>query len=170
MVLAGHSLGGTVISQVAERLPDRVAALVYVAAYLAPSGKSAVDLMRQDGDSLLTGNILLSDDRLSSRLRPEVVREALYADCSEEDIRFALTRLCPEPVAHSRVKLELSEQRFGSVPRVYIECLRDRTIGLRLQRSMQAILPCSRVEQLDTDHSPFFSAPEQLAQVLCGIA
>ena len=35
VVLAGHSRGGAIISQVAERLPERITALAYVAAPLS---------------------------------------------------------------------------------------------------------------------------------------
>lgn len=58
--------------------------------------------------------------------------------------------------------LQLSEDRFGRVPRAYIECLRDNAVPIALQRAMQADLPCGQVETLDTDHCPFFSAPDLL--------
>ena len=40
VVLVGHSMGGTVISTVAEQHPDLVSHLVYVAAFLLPSSQS----------------------------------------------------------------------------------------------------------------------------------
>ena len=55
------------------------------------------------------------------------------------------------------------------MPRAYIECLRDRAIPLELQRLMVAALPCL-VSSLDTDHSPFYSAPEALCEQLASIA
>jgi pimeloyl-ACP methyl ester carboxylesterase len=45
VVLVGHSLGGMVVSGVAERIPDRIARLVYVDAFLPENGESAFDLM-----------------------------------------------------------------------------------------------------------------------------
>jgi hypothetical protein len=53
--------------------------------------------------------------------------------------------------------------------RVYIECSRDRTITLAAQREMQAALPCDPVYTLESDHSPFLSQPERLAQLLGGL-
>jgi pimeloyl-ACP methyl ester carboxylesterase len=46
------------------------------------------------------------------------------------------------------------------------ECLQDVAVPLSLQRRMQAALPCERVVTLDADHSPFFSAPAALAEIL----
>lgn len=66
--------------------------------------------------------------------------------------------------------MNLSEGAFGRVPRAYIECLRDRSVPIELQRLMHRELPCWYVGALDTDHSPFFSAPEQLVAELTTIA
>jgi hypothetical protein len=52
------------------------------------------------------------------------------------------------------------------VPRAYIECTQDNAVPLALQRLMQADQPCTPVFTLETDHSPFYSAPDQLAACL----
>jgi hypothetical protein len=65
--------------------------------------------------------------------------------------------------------LALSDDGFGRVPRIYVECQQDRAIPLALQRLMIAAMSCP-VVRLDTDHSPFYSAPSQLAATLASIA
>jgi hypothetical protein len=57
----------------------------------------------------------------------------------------------------------------GPNSRYYIEFLRDRAITLKLQQGMQKYSPCQQTFSIDTDHSPFFSAPEQLASILLQI-
>jgi hypothetical protein len=64
----------------------------------------------------------------------------------------------------------LSAERYGAVPRVYIECLRDRVLPIALQRSMRAASPCAATFAIDTDHSPFYSATEALTDHLLAIA
>ena len=44
VVLAGHSYGGMVVSGVADRIADRVAALVYLDAFLPEDGQSLFDI------------------------------------------------------------------------------------------------------------------------------
>lgn len=44
VVLLGHSYGGMVITQVADKIPDRIAALVYLDAFVPEDGQSLFDL------------------------------------------------------------------------------------------------------------------------------
>ena len=46
VVLCGHSYGGCVITGVADRLPDRIGALVYLDAFVPENGKALIDYLR----------------------------------------------------------------------------------------------------------------------------
>jgi pimeloyl-ACP methyl ester carboxylesterase len=63
-----------------------------------------------------------------------------------------------------------SDARYGRVKRGYIECTKDNAIPIMLQRKMQQALPCEPVVTLDTDHSPFFSAPDALCRALIAMS
>jgi hypothetical protein len=102
-------------------------------------------------------------------LDPGVVRDAFYHDCSDEDAARAAARLRPQPARAFEMRFELAPDRFGRIPRHYIECRGDRAIDLASQRAMHAKLPCS-VHTLDASHSPFLSMPERLADVLDRVA
>ena len=75
----------------------------------------------------------------------------------------------PEPLKPLVTPLRVTMERFGRIPRAYIECSQDRTITLGAQRRMQAALPCDPVLTLASDHSPFFSQPTALAQMIGGL-
>jgi hypothetical protein len=60
--------------------------------------------------------------------------------------------------------------RWGRVPRAFIECSEDRTLPLAKQRAMQAPAPCDPVLMLEADHSPFLCAPDALAEAMLTIA
>ena len=62
-----------------------------------------------------------------------------------------------------------SEENFGRLPRVYIECLRDQALPPAVQQKQYAALPCQKVIAMDTSHSPFFSAPEELVKHLIAL-
>jgi pimeloyl-ACP methyl ester carboxylesterase len=170
VVLVGHSRGGIIISEVAERRPEKVALLVYVAAFLLRNGESLLPVAQNDGTSLVLPNLVISEDQTSSTIKPHAIREVLYAACSDEDVTLAEMLLAPEALAPAVTPIHVTEEGFGRVPRVYIECLQDKVIPPRLQRQMYAELPCQTVVSIDTDHSPFFSAPQKLAESLAALA
>lgn len=168
-VLVGHSLGGAVISRVAELVPGRIRTLVYLSAYLLPAGETVAAAARADAASLIARNMIPVQRGITCALRPEVVRDTFFGSCSAEDQEDAVTRLTPQPLKPLVTPLEVSATRFGAVPRVYVETTRDRAISLSAQRRMQAQLPCAPVFTLDGDHSPFLSQPEELARILISI-
>ena len=169
-ILVGHSRGGVVISQTAERRPEKIETLVYLAAYLLQSGETMFATALRDTESLIVSHLEVNEAEGWHMVRERGMRECLYADCTPEDIALAQSRLEPEANLPAVTPLRLSRERFGHVPRVYVECLRDRVVSLTMQRNMQAKLPCERVFSLETGHSPFLSAPDELATCLLEVA
>ena len=170
VILVGHSRAGAIISAAAEARPDKIRLLVYVAGYLLQDGESVSQRALQDAHSLVVPNMVTSADRKSCTLRESAVREALYGQCADEDVILAQSLLSPEAVAPLTTPLHTTAANFGRVARVYIECRRDRAVSLDEQRRMYAAIPCQQIISLDTDHSPFFSAPEVLAAHLLSLA
>jgi pimeloyl-ACP methyl ester carboxylesterase len=166
IILVGHSRGGLVLSEVAEKIPERIRVLVYVTAFLLESGRSVLDEAAEIQDSLVPPAMIIADDRHSATLRASSIREAFYGRCSDDDFALAQSLLRPEPLAPLATPVRTSAARFGSVPRVYVECTDDRAITHEAQRRMQSALPCRERVTLDSDHSPFFCRPDDLAGVL----
>jgi pimeloyl-ACP methyl ester carboxylesterase len=169
-ILVGHSLGGIVISQAAEQCPERVRTLVYLAAALVPNGRSTLAIMT-DEPPPLTQYLQANDEEGYLSLADEGIQPSFYHDCSADDVAFAKARLTPrQAAAPFATPLALSAERFGRVPRVYIECLHDRAVPPAVQRQMYTAMPCAQVISLETSHSPFLAAPELLAKALAALA
>jgi pimeloyl-ACP methyl ester carboxylesterase len=171
VILVGHSRGGIVASTAAERDPDAFSALVYLAAFMLPSGTSLIearDAMVRNAD--FDAGLSTAARGAALAVSREAAIGAFYSDCSAEDQAQAVARIVPEPVAPLNTPLALTAGRFGSLPRHYIECTLDRTIPIAQQRAMQAALPCASVTTLESGHSPFLSMPDRLADVLDQLA
>lgn len=163
VMLVGHSMSGIVISQVGEAVPGRIARLVYLTAFLLQDGASMLEVTQADKAGLVLPNLEFSRDRRTATVRDDVVQEAFYNDCANEDVLLAKSHLVPQPLAPIATAIKVTRENWGRIPRSYIECSQDRAVSLNVQRQMHADLSCERVLTMDTGHSPFLSAARELA-------
>ncbi|WP_339821293.1 alpha/beta fold hydrolase [Paenibacillus sp. FSL R7-0216] len=167
VILVGHSMAGVVISQTAEYLPHKIEKLVYLSAFLPESGQTLFDAFGSvDLGPEAPKAVFIDEEQKYIGLRDEEIRSHFFADCTFDDFTYAKEKLCLEPLIPSITPVQLTDEKFGSVPRVYIEALKDRAIPIRLQRAMYSKVPCERIITIDSDHSPFFSHSEELTSHL----
>ncbi len=169
VILVGHSLGGITITQTAEYRPQKIKTLVYLTAFLLRNGESRISVRNRDLQSLAPQNTIYSEDKTYMIFRKEAAREVFYADCSNEDIERAKSLLCSQAIAPLKTPMHLTEENFGRIPRIYIECLHDKAVSPSMQKMMYTATSCRKVLSLNTSHSPFLSAPEALAAHLVSI-
>ncbi len=109
VILVGHSMGGIVISQVAEERPEKIQTLVYLSAFLVQNGESLFQFASMDTDSLVFPNLILNEEQGYSRFKEETpFKEMLGADCSDEEIEWAKSLLGPEPLAPSVTPIHIT--------------------------------------------------------------
>jgi pimeloyl-ACP methyl ester carboxylesterase len=164
VILVGHSMGGLTISQVAEERPDRLKMIVFLTALMPKDGESRSDLSaRVNEEARVAAARVSTEDGLANTVSEDLLKGLFYGDCSDEDIAFARANLVPQAYAPMTQKLHLTDANYGRVPRVFIECLQDGALSIRMQRNMYGDVPVGKVITMDTSHSPFFSAPGELA-------
>lgn len=169
VVLAGHSRGGLVVSTAAERDSEAMDALVYICAMMLPSGVSraefkAMEEPNPDFDAIISK----VHDGAATVVDPARAGPVFAQLSPPELVAGVLPRLVAEPHGPRSELLSLTAERWGSLPRTYVECTADRTIPIASQLRMQAMSPGARVVTLDADHSPYLSRPVELADALEG--
>lgn len=163
VILVGHSLAGGLISQVAEKIPEKIEKLIYLCAFYMKNGESALDIIaRNPNGSRIEFNYY--NDNKVFEVKEEYLQPFFYNDCSLEDIAIAKKLLKAQSTEPFGAKINISDANYGQVEKVYIECTQDMGIPVEVQRMMVAAQPC-RVYTLETGHSPFFSNPQALVDV-----
>lgn len=172
VILVGHSMSGIVISQAAEKLgTKKISALIYLDAFLPRNGDSLFSLVEATlkhlkptlGKNILVENMIASEDRSTNWVKPDKAAQIFYHDCSDYDITFALQRISKEPVAPLTTPLQLTEKVYNIIPKYYILCTESKDMD---KAFLSTHVPCKKVYTLPSSHSPFFSMPEKLVEIL----
>ena len=174
VILVGHSRGGLVISAAAERAPERVATLVYLTALMLPDGATPLALPQIMAEEGFASDAPMLAPRFNAdwtaMLPPENAGELGFGRCSPEDRAWAEPQVGHEPMAPLRTPLSLTPERWGRVPRVYVETTQDRTLAIGAQRAMVARTKADEVVTMEADHMVILTHVKALADVLDGIA
>mgnify|MGYP003386484735 CR=1 FL=1 len=165
VILVGHSLAGAIISQVAEVLPERIDKLVYIAAMLPKNGDTPIGLMQSDIAGELLPRILFSKDQSYATLKEDDVREVMLHDVRDE---LLIDEVMPgfymkQATQPFMTPVELSDEKFGSIPKYYIRAQLDKVLSPSLQDSMLTNWDVEKTVTLQTGHFPLISAPDELA-------
>src|SRR5262245_46240161 len=164
IVLVGHSYGGMVATGVADRVPGRIARLVYLDAFVPESGQSLFDLLpatereRRHGESSAGGD--------GWPLAPNPTPP----DTAPEDAAWIAPRRRWQPIGCFTQPLVLRNPG-NPVPRSYIYCTRlgPADSFSQFARRFRSD-PAWTFFELDASHSPNVTAPEALVRVLVEVA
>ena len=171
-IVVAHSMGGIIATQAAARSPQRVAALVFVAAFMPKHGQSLLDLTQlpEGAGDQVQANIAIEGDPPVAIMPAAASHDALYGSCPKEVSDWTIAKQRPQPVAPFVTPVSIAPGVLDGIKRYVVLCTRDRAMMPALLRRMIAENPCEEVFELDTDHTPQLSMPGELAGILQGFA
>ncbi|KAL5226566.1 hypothetical protein ABZP36_014831 [Zizania latifolia] len=185
VVLVGHSLGGVNVALATEMFPDKVAAAVFLCAFMPDHTSRPSNVLERFIEGNWLGNWLEywmdteikpqdTEGKLPTSMLfgPKIIREKFVQLCSPEDVTLAtsLMRVSSLFVEDLQLQQPYSEGRYGSVRKVYIVCKQDLAIAVGFQRWMIDNYPVEEVMEIDADHSVMLSRPDELVRCLVDIA
>ena len=161
IVLLGHSFGGVPITT-APLENDNVKHLVYLTAVMPDTEGWVPDNFTNPE---LDTAVETAEDG-STNLKEDWIRFAFFHKCPDEDCARAMKELVRDDSAISFEPVR--EAAWSRITTTYVVCTEDRALLPEGQRTLAR--RADRVVEWATDHSPFFSAPHLLVDLLDSLA
>ncbi|HEX4398389.1 MAG TPA: alpha/beta fold hydrolase [Trebonia sp.] len=179
-----HSMGGNVLTRAVQDAPGLFAHAVYVTAFMPASGvPAAAYIFAPENEGDLVQVAMVADPAAIGGLRldaaspdpsyRQLVRDAFFGDVGADLADAAIALLTPDaPAGIAGGATTLTADGWGSVPRTYVVCTRDRALQPAMQRRFielaDAAFPGNptTVHTLESSHSPFLSMPGELADII----
>ena len=167
-VLVGHAYAGMVITGVAELVPERIAALVYVNGVAPADGEAMVDQLEAvrgaDFVARIRGYIADGAPFMPAPTTAEEIA-ARWAITDPEDQAFVLPRLSAQPTLTFAQPVRTGRPEAVALRREFVLCSESgfESVAERAAASGWG------VHHIDTGHDPMITAPGELAEILLRI-
>jgi pimeloyl-ACP methyl ester carboxylesterase len=160
VVLVGHSYAGMVITGVAARIPERLARLVFLDAYVPAEGQSEFDLWPPEEQATARADIAAGRE-LRSAVSPAILG---ITDTATAD--WVAARLTPHPLTTYEQPAPLGNPQSAALPRVYIHCMSGPVTPRFAPFAAKARTENWEVREIAAGHDVMLTAPEELAEIL----
>jgi pimeloyl-ACP methyl ester carboxylesterase len=163
VVLCGHSYGGAVVSVVADRIPERIGALVYLDAFVPADGESMLDVMLPE----LREKMIAAAAASPNGTVPPLPAERFRVNPRDREL---VDRTCvPQPFATFTESARLTGA-LERIPRTYIRAAAYPNAVF--ERSYERFREDASwtTHAVACGHDVMLDAPEELAALLRGAA
>ncbi|WP_288386659.1 alpha/beta fold hydrolase [uncultured Acinetobacter sp.] len=163
IVLLGHSYCGTIISKVAEVIPERIQRLIYWNAFVLQDGENMFDNMPEAYYELFTSLAAASGDN-TVLLPYEVWRHAFINDADDQMAEETYKMLTPEPCQPFHDRLDLKKFYALNIPKSYLNCTEDQALPAGFWHpKMSSRLGEFKLVEMGGSHEAMFTRPQELA-------
>lgn len=171
ILIIAHSGGGVVGTGVGEARPERIKAIAYIAGMMLPPDVHFGHVLAQERaeERCLFGigpHLEWSVDGLVSSVPAEAGARIFLNDMPFDLALAGARQLTPQAEPGRALKTRWTEERFGTIPRIYVECAQDLSVMQPIQQAMQKLVPGAHRILLDAGHAPHVSQPRKLADTL----
>jgi pimeloyl-ACP methyl ester carboxylesterase len=182
VILVGHSFGGMIITGVAEKVPERLAQLVYLDAQVPTDGQNFYDfeiLSEEDRIAAIAGDMAAGMEAGMPGFLPvfpEIVEWVRGAITDPAEAEWFIAKLTPHPELTSLQPVTLGNPEAAALPRAYILCTADKDLQADPQRDPYVLAaerarsdPQWRVIELDNNHLVNLNDPEGTVEALVSL-
>jgi pimeloyl-ACP methyl ester carboxylesterase len=169
VVLVGHSLGGAIITAVADSIPSHVEKLVYLAGFVPANNQSIFDLTSMDPNSQFGPALIPPADGVTVSIPNDKIMQVFAQDGNEQVNKLLMDNNRPEPISPQADKIFLKNPAFAAVPKYYIYTNQDHAITIDLQKKMVAAAGIKNVFAVESGHCPMLTKPDEVTGFLLQI-
>jgi pimeloyl-ACP methyl ester carboxylesterase len=166
VILVGHSHGGWIAAGVTDRIPQRIAEMVFLDANLVQAGTTQFSTLAPELVAARRAAAALSPGGLSM---PPPAASA-FGITIEADIAWVESQLTPQPLKTYEDTLYLDHPLGNGRPRTYIACVEPPFSAVATAHQWAKAQPDWRYLEITTGHDAMVIAPELLAGTLLSIA
>jgi pimeloyl-ACP methyl ester carboxylesterase len=164
-VAVGHSGGGPVIQALSERMPERVAGLVFANAWVLENGESIYDVFPDELSSRMRAAAAATPNR-SIPITPEFWSELLMSDVPKEESEKWLPRLAPSPDGWMAESIDLPTFPRSGLPLHFVFLADDKTVPRSTLDFFASRLPDVRTTETPGSHEAMLTRPKEFAEAL----
>jgi pimeloyl-ACP methyl ester carboxylesterase len=166
VILVGHSYSGMVITGVADRVPDRIAHLVYLDAVVPRDGQSLADTAPMMGTYLRR-----EANKSGDGWRVNPPRGGTFGITEEPDASLVRSKVTPQPLKTFLQPVHITHpDAVAAIPHTFIECTRRGVIVWLMRRIFMPGSPLSEPgwnrRELASDHIAMILEPQAVADLL----
>jgi pimeloyl-ACP methyl ester carboxylesterase len=167
VVLVGHSMGGVIVPRVAEAVPERIRAAVWLTAVVTADGESLWESVPQ---SPWVANAVTRAADGTATTDPELILDANIHDGTPAQRDFVRQRHRPYPPHALTEPGRLSAFLELGIPTGYVIASDDRTIEPHVAARFADLLPGVIRREVPGGHDCMLTEPDAVAAVLSDLA
>lgn len=164
IILVGHSYAGMVITGVSAKMPERIAKLVYLDAYMPLDGQNEVDLWPPPTSE---GLFVRPSGPNEIRLPPP---PSAFGVTDAKMSEWVAARLVPQPMSTYLQAPPVSTPESRSIPRAFIQCTGSSILNVMAPFAARAKSEGWQVREIAADHEVELTHPQELTNILIELA
>ena len=162
VILIAASYAGMVTTCVADRMPERIAALVYQNAFIAADGVAQNDLLPDWRREMIEKELAEADD--AWRMPPP--DPELFGVTDPDDIAWIAAKMAPQSAKTFQDKARLTGAHEAITNRTYIRATGYPNSTFDRYLAEAQADPTWRAEVLDTSHDAMITAANDIVRIL----
>jgi pimeloyl-ACP methyl ester carboxylesterase len=169
VILLGWSYGGMVITGVADRVPERLAQLIYFDAVVPADGQSEYDA---DSDVEARHAAEREAEAAGTPGFQPVPGEYLRARVPDDaDLAWLLSKMVPHPIATFAQPVRLHNPAAEAIPPTFVFCTEGKEVGFQTIQTAKQLRadPGWRNREIAANHLAPVIAPRETAELLLSL-